>query len=151
MGFSVIAAQIMLITLFMVAIMLFATTMNNQAIQYANAKDEQSIRMANKQNANIIITSATYNTTTNITEIILLNNGSTSFSRESINIYFEQTRVSQKNENLIIVFDTDLGNPNWVDQKDVLRIYYPINLTPGTYNITITTPQGASDSSAFTV
>jgi len=141
MGFALLAAQIIFITVLLGAITTFSVINQQQSITYAQSSSIGANLAVENRHGSISLISAEHDADINVTTITFSNDGPSGFYVRDLDLYIDDDRqFREKTEvNMNILIDT--GNLGYVDPADVVQFTHMTNTT-STYRIT--TPTGAS-------
>lgn len=152
MGFGSIVSQIIMfiavISLATGVVVVFKTYVD----QSNSAMTEQWKGMSNNLKTDILITSATFNSTTNLTTIYVQNKGKTLLSLSYIDVYLDNMFVprSASNRSMAIESSTDIRNPGVFDPTEIMKIEVNYSLNNGSHLVDVATEYGVIDTFSFT-
>lgn len=152
MGFGSIVSQIIMfiavISLATGVVVVFKTYVDESN----SAMTEQWKGMSNNLKTDIDITSANYNSTTNLTTIYVMNKGKTMLSLTYMDVYLDNMFVprSTSNRSMAIESSTDVRNVGVFDPTEIMKIEVNYSLNSGTHLVDVTTEYGVKDTFSFT-
>ena len=147
MGFSNIAAQIIMFSVLIYAAAVLIISIKDYSVATtASLKDTQELSLKELK-TDIAIQTVAYDPSPNLT-IAVRNTGKTLLNLDYVDVYVNGTRIPRNESNRTIEMNssTDLFNPDLWDPEEDILINVSMELAAGTYRIDVHTQYSGIDS-----